>query len=287
MWSIIANQICEATKTDFRIINKQPQAGGEINRAFRIDDGHTAFFVKLNEAGHPDMFRCEWNSLDHLGTTNTLQVPTPICSGSTLSGCFLVLDYFSFNDGTEHAWYALGQQLAALHQSQHQPMYGWDEDNFLGLSIQPNTWHKKWSTFFAEQRIGWQLTLLEDQGIHFGDIDDIVTAVKQRLIHHQPSASLLHGDLWRGNVAFCDTQPVIFDPASYFGDRETDIAMTELFGQFPHVFYQGYNTVWPLDSGYQGRRDLYNLYHLLNHVSHFGEPYREQASSCIYRITSN
>lgn len=286
MWTIIANQISEATKTDFRILNKKPLAGGEINRAFRIDDGYTAYFVKLNDAVPPELFRCEWNSLDHLDATNTIRVPKAICSGATLNGRFLVLAYLSFNDGTEQAWYTLGQQLAKLHQSQHQPMYGWDEDNFLGQSIQANSWHKKWSTFFAEQRIGWQLTILEDQGIHFGDIDHIVSGIKRRLIHHQPSAVLLHGDLWRGNVAFCDHQPVVFDPASYFGDRETDIAMTELFGQFPHMFYQGYNAVWPLDVDYRDRRDIYNLYHLLNHVNHFGEPYREQASSCISRIIS-
>ncbi|WP_417614439.1 fructosamine kinase family protein [Oceanisphaera sp.] len=287
MWPTIANQISEATKTDFSVMNKKPLAGGEINRAFYIDDGQTAYFVKLNDAVHLEKFRCEWNSLDHLRASDTLQVPRPICCGSTLSSSFLVLAYLPFNEGSEQAWHALGQQLARLHQSQHQPMYGWDDDNFLGLSIQPNAWHKKWSTFFAEQRIGWQLTILADKGIHFGDVEEIVTCIKQRLIHHQPAASLLHGDLWRGNVAFYDNRPVIFDPASYFGDREADIAMTELFGQFPHVFYQGYNAVWPLDAGYRERSEIYNLYHLLNHVSHFGEPYREQASSSVNRILSS
>lgn len=284
MWPTIANQISEATKTDFRVLNKQPLAGGEMNRAFRIDDGDTAFFVKLNDAVQIDKFRCEWNSLAHLAATDTLSVPKPICYGCTLSSSFLVLTYLPFHNGTEQAWYALGQQLARLHQSQQQPMYGWDEDNFLGLSIQPNAWHKKWSTFFAEQRIGWQLTILADKGIHFGDINDIVTGIKLRLVHHQPSAALLHGDLWRGNVAFHGNQPVIFDPASYFGDRETDIAMTELFGQFPYEFYQGYNALWPLDSGYRQRREIYHLYHLLNHVNHFGEPYREQAKTSVNRI---
>ncbi|OIN04299.1 fructosamine kinase family protein [Oceanisphaera psychrotolerans] len=287
MWHVIAHQISQATGRDFTINEKKPLPGGEINQAFALSDGQKNYFVKLNDKARVDMFSSEWTSLDHLQRSQTLVTPKPICCGTTPTSSFLVLEYLSFDEADEQDWYMLGRQLAHLHQSHDQPMYGWDEDNFLGLSVQPNAWHKKWSTFFAEQRIGWQLKLLEEKDIRFGDIEEVIGGIKQHLINHQPRASLLHGDLWRGNVAFCKHMGVIFDPACYFGDRETDIAMTELFGQFPRVFYQGYNAVWPLEEGYAERRDIYNLYHLLNHVNHFGEPYFEQAKDSLYRIIAS
>ncbi|MBL1377331.1 fructosamine kinase family protein [Zobellella iuensis] len=287
MWPVIANQISEATGSDFTILDKKPLSGGDINQAFRISDGHKSYFVKLNDRARVDMFRCEWNSLDHLLRTQTLVIPKPICCGTTVGSSFLVLEYLPLGESDEQDWHMLGRQLAHLHRSHSQPMYGWDEDNFLGTSVQPNAWHKKWSTFFAEQRVGWQLKLLEEKGIRFGDIEEIVGAIKLRLANHHPSASLLHGDLWRGNLAFTEHMGVLFDPASYFGDRETDIAMTELFGQFPLVFYQGYHAVWPLDEGYTERRELYNLYHLLNHVNHFGEPYFAQTKTSLYRVIAS
>lgn len=287
MWQIIASQISEATGTDFSIFDKKPLAGGDINQAFQITDGYKSYFVKLNDRAKLDMFRCEWNSLEHLYRTQTLQIPQPICCGTTPTISFLVLEYLEFGPADEQDWNMLGRQLAHLHLSHNQPMYGWDEDNFLGTCVQPNAWHKKWSTFFAEQRIGWQLKLLEEKGIRFGDIEEIIGAIKLRLANHHPRAALLHGDLWRGNLAFCDHVGVLFDPASYFGDRETDIAMSELFGQFPQVFYRGYEAVWPLEEGYTERREIYNLYHLLNHVNHFGEPYVEQAKDCLYHVIAH
>ena len=287
MWQVIAHQISQAIGNDFTIREKKQLPGGDIHQAFWISDGQRSYFVKLNDKERVDMFRGEWTSLDHLRRSQTVTIPRPICSGTTASISFLVLEYLSFGEADEEDWYMLGRQLAHLHQSQHQPMYGWDEDNFLGLSVQPNSWHKKWATFFAEQRIGWQLKLLEEKNIRLGDIEEIIGGIKLHLIHHQPRASLLHGDLWRGNVAFCEHMGVVFDPASYFGDRETDIAMTELFGQFPQVFYQGYNRVWPLEAGYRERREIYNLYHLLNHVNHFGEPYLAQAKDSLYRIIAS
>ncbi|GAA3530068.1 fructosamine kinase family protein [Zobellella aerophila] len=287
MWQIIANQIAEATGTEFSILEKVPLSGGDINQAYRITDGLQSYFVKLNDRDKLDMFRCEWNSLEHLHASQTLLIPKPICCGTTASISFLVLEYLEFGAADEQDWHMLGRQLAHLHQSRSQPMHGWDEDNYLGTSVQPNAWHKKWSVFFAEQRIGWQLKLLEEKGIRFGDLEEIVGAIKLRLANHHPQASLLHGDLWRGNVAFYQHQGVLFDPASYFGDRETDIAMTELFGQFPQYFYQGYQAVSPLDGGYPQRREIYKLYHLLNHVNRFGDAYQAQAKASIYQIIAS
>lgn len=287
MWPYIASQISEATGTSFRILDKQPLTGGENNQAFRVSDDNASFFVKLNDRARLDMFRAEWSSLERLSATETVRIPRPVCCGTTLGSSFLVLELLVWGEADEQDWHMFGRQLAHLHLSHSQPMYGADEDNYLGINLQPNAWHKKWATFFAEQRIGWQLKLLEEKGIRFGDIEEIVAVIKLRLANHHPRASLLHGDLWRGNLGFCEHQGVLFDPASYFGDRETDLALTELFGQFPRVFYQGYDAVWPREEGYAERRDIYNLYHQLNHVCLFGEPYAGQAKDSLYRIIAS
>jgi fructosamine-3-kinase len=156
-------------------------------------------------------------------------------------------------------------------------MYGWQEDNFVGLTLQSNLWQKKWSCFFAEQRIGFMLQLLSEKGYISDNIDDVVEVIKSLLSGHNPTASMLHGDLWQGNTGFHNNQPVLYDPALYFGDRETDLAMTELFNRFPESFYQGYEDVWPLETDYQYRKPIYQLYHVLNHALLFGGHYLDSA----------
>ncbi|MDV2856944.1 MULTISPECIES: fructosamine kinase family protein [Oceanimonas] len=287
MWPAIASQISDAINAEFHVSERSPLGGGEINQAYRVSDGQHIFFVKLNDRAALDMFRAEWTALEHLLNTQTLRVPRPVCCGTTVNSSFIVLEYLRLGQAQDQDWHMLGRQLAHLHQGSTQSMYGWDEDNFIGTTVQPNAWHKKWATFFAEQRVGWQLQLLEEQGIRFGDIEEITGAIKNRLAGHQPEACLLHGDLWRGNLGFYQRQGVIFDPASYFGDREADIAMTELFGQFPQAFYQGYDAVWPRDDGYWQRREIYNLYHLLNHINLFGEAYIKQAKLSLSNIIAS
>ena len=139
--------------------------------------------------------------------------------------------------------------------------------------------------FFAEQRIGYQLRLAKRKGGSFPNTYQVIAAVRAQLANRKPEASILHGDLWSGNADITtDGKPVIFDPATYFGDRETDIAMTELFGGFPNAFYQGYNQQWQLDPGYQQRKSLYNLYHILNHFNLFGGGYGSQANRMMQHI---
>jgi fructosamine-3-kinase len=142
-----------------------------------------------------------------------------------------------------------------------------------------------WADFFAEQRIGYQLKLAQRRGGNFPESNRIVDAVRNRLAEWQPPASLVHGDLWSGNAAISsDGAPIILDPATYYGDRETDLAMTELFGGFPTAFYHGYNEAWELDRGYGQRKDLYNLYHVLNHFNLFGGGYAHQAKTIIQQL---
>ena len=164
-------------------------------------------------------------------------------------------------------WTALARMLATLHR-QTGPRFGWHRDNFIGATPQINTWCDDWAEFWHERRMRPQLELARRNGFQLPD--------PPRLQGHNPQPALLHGDLWSGNAGFIDEGPVIFDPAVYYGDREADLAMTELFGGFPAPFYGAYNEVFPLPDGYETRKHFYNLYHLLNHLNIFGAGYLAQ-----------
>jgi len=162
--------------------------------------------------------------------------------------------------------------------------FGWNQNNTIGSTPQINNWTSNWAEFFAEYRLGYQFQLARRRGGHFPQQDRLLAAIG-KLLEHQPQPSLVHGDLWGGNASISKSgEPVIFDPATYVGDREVDIAMTELFGGFPPAFYRGYNEVWPMDSGYKQRKTLYNLYHILNHFNLFGGGYCSQANRMIEQI---
>jgi fructosamine-3-kinase len=161
-------------------------------------------------------------------------------------------------------WAALARMLAKLHRTTG-PRFGWHRDNWIGRSPQVNAWHDDWADFFVECR-------LRPQASKAG----IALPAFKLLKNHRPQPSLLHGDLWSGNAGFIEEGPVLFDPAVYYGDREADLAMTELFGGFPARFYDAYNEAFPLPDGYEARKHLYNLYHLLNHLNIFGEGYLAQ-----------
>lgn len=277
MWHFISEQISEQTGQEFICNDIHDISTGGGHRAFMISDGKRRFFVKVNDKYLLDNFEAEAEGLKHFHQVNLFRVPQLICIGTVSEHSFLVLEYINLTDGNEQSWFEFGHKLALLHQSHTQQMYGWQEDNFIGLTYQPNQWHKKWNQFFAEQRIGFMLQLLAEKGHKLVDIDEVVKSVSNLLAGHSPISSMLHGDLWRGNIGFCKEQAVIFDPALYFGDRETDIAMTELFGKFPHSFYAGYEQTWPLEDDYQYRKSVYQLYHLLNHALLFGGNYLQSA----------
>jgi fructosamine-3-kinase len=164
-------------------------------------------------------------------------------------------------------------------------VFGWDINNTIGSTVQINNWTANWAEFWAEHRIGYQLKLAKRRGGHFPQGERLLEMIPELLAGYEPQPSLIHGDLWGGNAGVTSAgEPVIFDPATYFGDREVDIAMTELFGGFPALFYRGYNQVWSLDAGYERRKSLYNLYHILNHFNLFGGSYESQANQMINRV---
>ena len=287
MWQAISQQLSDTLMFEYQITEKVKLSGGDISESYMINDGEQRYFVKLNDRDFLAKFEVEAESLHLLRETSTLFVPEVVLVGKTKTHSFIILNYLPtkpLEDASNS--FKFGQQLARLHLWGEQKEFGFDSDNYIGSTLQPNQWHKKWCVFFAEQRIGWQLQLLKEKGVSLVDIDDFIDVVKQLLANRSPQPSLLHGDLWNGNVALTPAGPISFDPACYWGDRECDLAMTELFGGFQPDFYQGYESVAPLSVGYEERKDIYNLYHVLNHCNLFGGHYLEQAQSIIKKIIS-
>jgi fructosamine-3-kinase len=277
MWHFISEQISECIQQDFICDDIREVKAGMSHKAYKISDGKQRFFVKTNEKIYLPNFEAEAEGLKHFSSTMLFKVPKIMCTGLVSGHSFLVLEHIAMTKGDEQGWFQFGQVLAELHKSNTQQMYGWQEDNFIGLTPQSNLWQKKWNCFFAEQRIGFILQLLAEKGHLLANIDTVVDSVKHLLSGHNPTASMLHGDLWQGNTGFYKNQPVLFDPAFHFGDRETDLAMTELFGRFPESFYQGYADIWPLEVNYEYRKSIYQLYHVLNHALLFGGHYLDSA----------
>ncbi len=276
--------ISEATHREFRIEGRQVQGGGCINDAFILSGRRTSYFVKLNAADRLDMFEAEAAALRALAAASALRVPEPISCGLAAGQSYLILEALRFGSPKAGSWQTMGCQLARLHRNSHE-QFGWHHDNHIGSTPQHNQWAADWAAFFREQRLRPQLERARRNGYHFKRADELLDAIEELLAGHSPTPALLHGDLWSGNASFLDDGcPVIYDPATYYGDRETDLAFSEFFGGFPHEFYQAYAEEWPLDSGYESRKTLYNLYHVLNHANLFGGGYAGQAERMITQL---
>lgn len=286
LWDRVAAAIAEATQRPFRLLSHAPVSGGDINRSQRLDgaDG-SHYFLKLNDARHAAMFAAEAAGLVALAATHTLRVPRIITHGATQGYSYLVLEHLDLHARGDAR--RLGTQLATLHRCTAE-RYGFSQDNFIGTTPQPNGWQDDWMAFWRERRLGHQLNLVLRNG-HGGELQTLGARLMEALPAffegYSPRPSLLHGDLWGGNHGYLtDGAPVIFDPAVYYGDRECDLAMSELFGGYGPDFYAGYHAAWPLDKGYAQRRELYNLYHILNHANLFGGSYARQAEGMMRRL---
>jgi fructosamine-3-kinase len=278
----LAERIGAATGEPFTLASRQPVGGGDINES-EMWLGHDGrrFFVKFNRADRLGMFQAESDGLDEIRSAKTIRAPSPVCSGVEGARAFLVLEYLELNGRGNAA--ELGRQLAALHQTTA-PQFGWRRDNTIGATPQPNDWLGDWIEFLRTRRLGYQLDLAKQNGAPGRLVDQgerLLTRLNLFFESYRPVPSLLHGDLWGGNYGFADGEPVLFDPAIYYGDREADLAMTELFGGFPAAFYAAYREAWPVDPGIETRKTLYNLYHILNHYNLFGGGYAGQAERMI------
>lgn len=249
-------------------------SGGDINQAALISDGDTNWFLKYHLHAPGDMFETEAQALTEISDLGCIRAPCAIATGHDAQAHWLVLEYLDLTaSGSESQ---LGEQLAAMHEPDF-IHYGWNRNNYIGSTPQDNSPAENWTAFWRDKRLLPQLEMAKTSGFG-GQLqvtgEHLLDSMEQLMDTHQPAASLLHGDLWAGNKAFTrDGQAVIFDPASYHGDRETDIAMSELFGGFGAEFYAAYEDRMPLPDGYRLRRDLYNLYHVLNHLNLFGRAY--------------
>ncbi len=266
----------------------QPAGGGCINEACRISDaGGQPYFIKLNRADSLDMFEAERDGLAELARAQAVRVPLAHLAAVAGDHAFLLLEYLELRGPDAKAGARLGEELAALHRHRAE-RFGWLRDNTIGSTPQPNAWSEDWLQFFARRRLGYQLELVAADG-HAGALAGRGERLLERLPGffdgYAPLPSLLHGDLWGGNwAALPSGEPVLFDPAVYYGDREADIAMTRRFGGFPPAFYAAYEQAWPLDPGFRVREDLYNLYHVLNHLHLFGGHYLSQATGLMDRL---
>lgn len=282
----IESAISTATGRDFHIDNQQHVGGGDINTAMKITGSGLTYFLKLNRAQLIGMFEAEAAGLHDMAQAGAVRVPEPVCSGVTGSQAFIVIEYLDISGRSRGSMSTFGEQLAQMHRHTCK-QFGWHRNNTIGATPQINDWMEDWVSFWAEHRLGYQLELAARQGI--GSIainkgERLREKLGDFFQDYQPEASLLHGDLWSGNYGFVSSgEAVIFDPATYYGDREADLAMTELFGGFGGQFYAAYNTSWPLDKGYAVRKTLYNAYHILNHFNMFGGGYGSQAASMIER----
>jgi protein-ribulosamine 3-kinase len=252
-----------------RIESAEPVSGGCIHRCYRVSIGGRARFLKVNEAPYADAFAAEADGLAALRSAG-LAAPQPLDHGVAGGEAYLLLEHLELESRGDFA--ALGRMLANAHRKPG-PRFGWHRNNYIGSTPQQNGWCDDWAEFWLTRRMRPQLELARRNGF---DLE-----VKIDLGNHRPQPSLLHGDLWSGNAGFTAQGPVVFDPAVYYGDREADLAMTELFGGFPREFYKAYDEVFPLPAGYEKRKHLYNLYHLLNHLNLFGGGYLSQVKSTL------
>lgn len=285
MWTEIAQHIRKATGKEFFVNHCRSVSGGCINQGYALSGDSDTYFVKVNSASQVAMFEAEALGLQQMLATATIRVPNPICWGIAAGSAYLVLEWLELGNENTKSWQEMGRKLAAMHSHTSDQGMGWKQNNTIGSTPQINTWTADWAEFYAQHRLGYQFQLAKRRGGHFPQQETLLAAIPQMFADYQPQPSLVHGDLWGGNAACTVTgQPVIFDPATHFGDREVDIAMTELFGGFPTIFYRGYNEVFPLNPGYEKRKTLYNLYHILNHFNLFGGGYESQANRMISQI---
>lgn len=288
-WQAVTTELARQLDRDCDYQEAHAVGGGCINQGWRLTTGAGVYFVKTNIPAAGAMFASEAAGLRELAAAGAVRVPAPLYSGALRAQALLVTEWLELVPADSGSDAVLGEQLAVLHRhtARH---YGWTQDNYIGSTPQPNQFADDWCGFLRERRLGHQFALaarngyggsLQTQGakllanlpVFFGD--------------YTPAPSLLHGDLWNGNrAALAGGVPVIFDPAVYYGDRETDLAMTELFGGFGRDFYAAYNAVWPLDAGYRTRKQLYQLYHVLNHLNLFGGSYLQQARLLLGQLLS-
>jgi fructosamine-3-kinase len=264
----------------------RPVGGGDISAAWRVATGDGHLFVKTAHVQAFDMLDAEADGLSELQRAAAVRVPRVLARGSAGSDAWLAMEWLEFEPARTDTAHALGRQLAALHRHTAE-QFGWHRDNTIGLTPQINTRDHDWIRFLRDRRLVFQLELAAQNG-YTGELQGegarLARHIEDLFQDYAPQPSLLHGDLWGGNWASVDGEPIVFDPAVHYGDRECDLAMTRLFGGFGTDFYEAYQKAWPLDPGHTRRLPLYQLYHVLNHLNLFGRPYLGRALALLRQL---
>lgn len=285
--------VLEATGREIAVTETTPVGGGCINHAevLLLADG-SRLFAKSNAAAPPDLFEREAEGLRALAAPGAIRVPREPVAGRAGDTAFLVMEAVPTGRPKAGFFRDFGRRFARLHRETVKDApepFGFPHDNYVGSTPQPNGWSASWVDFFRERRLAHQLRLARKAGLSDDELDRLGDRLLDRLeewidLPEEP-ACLLHGDLWSGNYMSDDSgDPVLIDPATYHGHREADLAMTELFGGFDHTFYAAYEEEWPLPPGSAERRELYELYHLLNHLNLFGRGYRGRCVAILRRF---
>ncbi len=291
MREAIRHQLSESLGRDICIASTCDVGGGCINKAeVLILDDSARVFIKMNDHPPAGMFEAESKGLSLMKSAKGgPRVPAVITCDDNSPARFLILDYLESTSPGKDYFPRFGRALAAMHRTT-EDTFGLDHDNFIGSTPQINNREKDGLIFFRDHRLGYQQELARKSGLLPKKVDQKLDALRAKLgdllnlENEQPA--LIHGDLWSGNH-FCGPcgEATIFDPAAHFGLREADLAMTELFGRMPQAFYDAYHEAFPLNPGYRERRDIYNLYHLLNHLNLFGGSYLGSVETTISQFT--
>ncbi len=271
---------------DSRIRAVNTVAGGSINKAAKIKTAdNQTFFLKWNDSAPDDTFLKEKKGLELLASADTgLKIPAVVGMSSTEDEIgFLLIQFIQEGSANTHSAEKFGRRLALLHKNTAD-QYGLEYGNYIGRLPQKNSWHENWIDFFIEERLELQLKQAVDKRLLHAAISENFQRLYKKLPELLPNEppSLLHGDLWSGNYFFdAEGEPVIYDPAVYYGNREIEIAFTHLFGGFSSGFYEAYQRAFPLEAEFAERKDIYNLYQLLVHTNMFGGSYAKQVEGII------
>lgn len=282
LFSALREQDVDVSERDMPL----PVAGGDISAAWQITAADQSVFLKTGPLTAYDMFLAEADGLRELAHANALRVPKVLGCVASTNECLLALEWIDLELATPATEALLGQRLAKQHRHTAE-QFGWKRDNTIGSTLQQNNWSDDWVQFYAERRLGYQLELAAKNG-YTGVLQSeglrLLDNLGYYFSNYWPEASLLHGDLWAGNWASSNGEPVVFDPAVYYGDRENDLAMTELFGGFTQTFYAAYDDAWPMSPGSDQRMLLYQLYYMLNHLNLFGASYLPRVERLFFEL---
>ncbi|MDA8560664.1 fructosamine kinase family protein [Nitrospinae bacterium] len=288
-------EICKLLKSIFgqevKVQSSSQTEGGCINQThiLHLNNGERVF-LKHNSQPAPDFFAAEAKGLKLLSQVDKgPRIPKSLALQDSPTPSFLILEYIEKSSPAYDFPVSFAHLLAELHRNTHHS-FGLDHDNYIGSTPQINTYDINGIHFFRDHRLRYQQELARSSGKLPSGTDKKLTKLCEQIEDYlditgeQPV--LLHGDLWSGNYFPDQDQiPCIFDPAVYYGFREADLAMTELFGRLPQRFYDTYHEAFPLNPGYTERKDLYNLYHLLNHLNLFGSSYLASVEQVILKYT--